>query len=145
MNDFRATRRSVWGFDLAIAELADWGRWRESISHPVSGEKTSYILFQHGAVVHTVFSVLLTTQETSSPDEAYKWQHCPNQKLIKNSWVYRFSVEIFLGFGPNSISLSIPIQIARICHNTIIQQKSCRLILLTLFCQWVPCHYIDVQ
>lgn len=61
MNDFRATYRNVWGFDLANTELIDWGRQRENVSHPISGGKTSYILFQPGAIGHIVFPVLLTT------------------------------------------------------------------------------------
>ena len=137
MNDFRATCWSVWGFDLESPELADGGRWK--IKHLTSHFRWKDILHPVSSWCNRSCCLFCSPNYT---DEVYKLWHYPSQKLIKNLWVYSFSVEIFLHFGPNSISLSTPIWI-RICHSNII--KILLVNPMDTISQWWPCCYINVQ
>lgn len=138
MNDFRATCRSVWGFDLGSPELADGGRWK--IKHLTSHFRWKDILHPVSSWCNRSYCLFCSPNYT---DEVYKLWHYPSQKLIKILWVYSFSVEIFLGFGPNSIRLSTPIWRARICHSNI--TKILLVNPMDTISQWRPCCYINVQ
>lgn len=138
MNDFRATCQSVWGFDLGSPELADGGRWK--IKHLTSHFRWKDILHPVSSWCNRSYCLFCSPNYT---DEVYKLWHHPSQKLIKILWVYSFSVEIFLGFGPNSVCLSTPIWIARICHSNI--TKILLVNPMDTISQWRPCCYINMQ